>query len=325
MSPIPLNWSEQNEPNASSLRDCSYSSALDLLVGAGYTEFPLGIFTVAEREALERSDDRADETGATPADLILAVKRRYGVSLHRFDFTTTASLQAALEQPGRIYSLAGQLKFLGDDEQPQRRWQKTYPGPHQVTVVTLPNKQARWLDPLAPMRFAGDTIPASLAARFAWQNYTALYLGIDELAPSLPDTATSNGGTEPMTTVTISLYSAPRVIRFKQGSYQAWDPAKSSPVKTVPVGSRGSWAHADASVQVTHSPQRVPNGWFYRMSDGAFEGLLIFQRDVTADPIPSPASVDVKAAVEAATDPLERRIAAMKQKVAALAGDIADD
>ena len=127
-----------------------------------------------------------------------------------------------------------------------------------------------------------------------------------------------------MTTVTIALYAAPRIVHFKAGTtYQAWDPAKSSPAKTLTLGSKDSWAHADASVQVTHDPQRAPNGWFHRIVDGYFAGLLIFQRDVTIDPVPS--TTDVAAAIKAETDPLNRRISSMKQKVAALATDIADD
>jgi hypothetical protein len=128
-----------------------------------------------------------------------------------------------------------------------------------------------------------------------------------------------------MTTVTITPYASQRIVHFKGGTtYEGWDPAKSSPAKTLSP-SKDSWAHADASVQVTHDPQHVPNGWFHRMSDGIFAGLLIFQRDVTIDPVVTPTAGDVTAAIDAAIDPLNRRIASMKQKVAAFAADIADD
>jgi hypothetical protein len=79
--PMPVVWSERPEPNACSLKDCTYSSGLMGLIWGNFTAFPLGIYTVAEREALERSDDQPNETGASLDDLILAVQRRYGLAL----------------------------------------------------------------------------------------------------------------------------------------------------------------------------------------------------------------------------------------------------
>lgn len=182
------NWSEHPEPNAPTWTGCAYASWLTVLVAAGKRDFPLGAFTVAEREALERSDDRKDETGATPPDIITASIRRYGITPGSLAITTTAALVAELSRPGRAYSLAGQYdpRFFPAGD-PLRRWQPGYTGPHQITAVPIDGASVLWLDPLAPMGHAGDVVPVAKAARFAWQDYTALYLGVGELAPPPPE------------------------------------------------------------------------------------------------------------------------------------------
>lgn len=78
-------WSERDEPNAAGWRDCSYAAALMALVAGGFSAFPEGIYTVAEREALERSDDKPDEIGAGAEDITTAVQRRYGLTLRTTD------------------------------------------------------------------------------------------------------------------------------------------------------------------------------------------------------------------------------------------------
>jgi hypothetical protein len=329
--PTPLVWSERVETvGVTGLHDCTQSSALMCLVYAGKTDYEYGIYTPTERNALDASDDRPDNTGATldgslpgHGDLDAQLLNRYGVRMHRLPDDTDATLRKFISTPGYAFLLQGTMGSFPAGHK-LRIWQPSFTGNHAVCVVTLGNGKVLWLDPLAPNRNAGTTATVHEAMTFAWTGSTySRYLKQDELL-TVPNTGIS-GGTEPMTTVTIATYPAARVIRFKGGTtYQAWDPAKSSPAKSI-TPTRDSWAHADASVQVTHDPQHVPNGWFHRMSDGIFAGLLIFQRDVTIDPVVTPAVGDVTAAVNAAVDPLNRRIASMKQKVAAFAADIADD
>jgi len=77
-------WSEIPEPNANGYKDCLYSTYLMGLVYGGNENFPLGINTVAEREAFERSQHaRPVETGAFMTTGDVASLNRYGIRLRR--------------------------------------------------------------------------------------------------------------------------------------------------------------------------------------------------------------------------------------------------
>lgn len=77
-------------------RDCVYASAVMMAHDAGIT-LPLGL-TPAEREALERSDDRPDERGANLVDIETGFHRRYGVDVVAA-LTSPAGFLAAMEHP----------------------------------------------------------------------------------------------------------------------------------------------------------------------------------------------------------------------------------
>jgi hypothetical protein len=141
---------------------------LEAIIYGGYTKFPLGIYTVDERNALERSDNRTPEDqGATFPDTDVAISRRYGLKMHILPDNTDATLRAALSKPGYAFALAGQLSNLPDGDY-LRRHQPTYTGGHALCVITLGNGKVLWLDPLAPAKYAGDTTTVDKAMLFAW-------------------------------------------------------------------------------------------------------------------------------------------------------------
>lgn len=208
---MPVVWSERNEPNAQGWHDCTYSAVLMMLVYAGKIGYPLGIYTVEEREALERSDDRADEIGSTFFYTDQAVLRRYGVRPHRLtsDPGTTSALRDALEIPNRAYVIAGSLGHLPAGH-PQRRWQPAYVGGHAICVITDGSDYVTWLDPLATWRFPGDRVPIATVAQFAWYPNDARYMTRDELAGTIPDSAME----DPMSWFADVKPVVPFVVRF---------------------------------------------------------------------------------------------------------------
>ena len=159
--PFPVVWSERPEPNASGLKDCTYSAGLTALVYGDKVVYPKGIYTVAEREALERSDNQPDETGASLSDLIVAIRRRYGITLTQ---NSPASLSAWLDKDDIALVVQGKMGNLGST---LRRWDPSFTGGHSVCVVNLPGDRYIWLDPLAPNKFAGDVVKKSQIMRFS--------------------------------------------------------------------------------------------------------------------------------------------------------------
>lgn len=154
-------WSERNELHdpTGSEHDCAYSGILMVLVHGGKLDYPLGIYTAAEREALERSDNEPDETGANPADIDLAILTRYGLGAH----APTTDIRTLLTTPGLAVSVGGQLSnFPAGDA--LRRWAPNYTGGHRITYLT---SSRTWLDPLAPWKFAGDTVSVDKVVAFA--------------------------------------------------------------------------------------------------------------------------------------------------------------
>lgn len=161
--PFPVVWSERPEPNASGLKDCTYSSGLMALVFGDFTSFPLGIYTTAEREALERSDDQPNETGASLDDLILAVKRRYRLTLTK---NAPAALSGLLDKNDIAMVVQGKMGNLPAGHT-LRRWDPGFTGGHAIAIVNLPGDRYIWLDPLAPNKYAGDIVAKATIVRFA--------------------------------------------------------------------------------------------------------------------------------------------------------------
>jgi hypothetical protein len=158
--PIPTVWSERNDVVAGE-HDCAYSSILMCLVYGGKTTYPLGEYTAAEREALERSDDRPDEQGASSDDIDTAISRRYGLAAH-----TPADLDALLRVRGTAVSVGGLLSNLPAGNT-LRRYAPDYTGGHRVCVLPRGDGTVRWLDPLAPMNYGGDIAAISTVLLFS--------------------------------------------------------------------------------------------------------------------------------------------------------------
>lgn len=178
-------WSERVErPGVVGLHDCAYASALMALEWGGWARFPLGR-TAAEREALEASDDRPDETGARKEDVDLAVRRRYGIRMRPIADGSRAGLLATLAVPNLALTLPGRLSHFPAGHR-LRRWDPGFEGGHEVCVVTLGGGAAWWGDPLAPMGYAGDRVTIAEAAAFAWYPNDARMVRAGEFAEDEP-------------------------------------------------------------------------------------------------------------------------------------------
>lgn len=177
-------WSEQVEPNANGWRDCTYSAALMACVHGGQLDYPLGIYTVEEREALERSDSRPDEEGANAGNATEAVLNRYGRQLH--SPAPGQTLRNLLDTPNLCLVVPGRLSNL-----PLGHWlratQPTFTGAHRIAVDTLRGGfECRWLDPLRPMGYPGDvTDPSDVETFFGDMPTSELrYTVLDEWLPA---------------------------------------------------------------------------------------------------------------------------------------------
>ena len=159
---LPKVWSERGELHATGWKDCVYSSGLMALIYGGFTDFPLGIYTDQEREALERSDDQPDETWSTDDILAVAVKRRYGLTLRPLDI----ELDPALDRVGTALVLIGVNGRLAAGHT-LRRWDPDFIGGHAVTVIPKGAGKVLWLDPEAPMGYAGDITDTATVLRWA--------------------------------------------------------------------------------------------------------------------------------------------------------------
>jgi hypothetical protein len=180
---MPVVWSERPEPNSAGLKDCTYSAGLQALVHGGKVAYALGIYTVAEREALERSDDQPNETGASLDDLIVAVKRRYGIEWTKSRVELLAQHHARVDLAFVIQGVNGNLPA----GHPQRRFDPTYTGGHCVTIIpTGDGTHVKWLDPLAPNKFAGDTVLWTTVMKWIGNMPSQITVRKDAYAPPAP-------------------------------------------------------------------------------------------------------------------------------------------
>jgi len=155
-----------------------------VLVYAGFRRFPLGAFTAEERNALEMSDLEPDHIGANHVITDVAIEARYGVGMRtpptgRWSKT---ELRAELSATGKAYAVAGKYGLLPTSPLNLRRWDPSFTEAHDVCVVPLGGGRVRWLDPLAPMRFAGDVIDVETVLRYAFLPNDARWLRENELA-----------------------------------------------------------------------------------------------------------------------------------------------
>ena len=153
-------WPEHPEVSGvTGLHDCTQCAACMCLIYAGFTQFPLGIYTVAERNALDASDDRPDNTGATLDGSIRSsgwldqqVLNRYGVRMRTLPDDSPSTLHSMLLTPGYAFLLQGSMGNLPVGH-PLRRWEPEFGGGHAVCVIS---GEVRWLDPLAPLNCIAD-------------------------------------------------------------------------------------------------------------------------------------------------------------------------
>ena len=156
--------SERNEPYAPTWRDCMYAAGLMACWKNGYRGFPLG-FGWQEREALERSDHRPDETGASTIDLDAATQNRYG-----FHLAGVVDLHSALRGPANTgLVVPGNMHVMSSW---MKRWDLGFgslnPALHAVYVQPMGDKlHVRWMDPEATWGYKGDVIDVALVDAYA--------------------------------------------------------------------------------------------------------------------------------------------------------------
>ena len=174
-------WTERE--SSGGWYDCTYCSALMVLVAAGKVDYPLGIYTRAECNALEDHDSRPNDTGATFADTDTAVRNRYGVTMHYDGRISSSSLRSRLNATGRAYALAG---LNANMPAGVTNWDPGFTGAHAVCVIPQGGGRVLWLDPLAPDRFAGESATVdevvSWAASLNGDSHDPRYLALGELA-----------------------------------------------------------------------------------------------------------------------------------------------
>ena len=176
-----LVWSERNDPNApkGAWRDCTYSSGLMGMVFSGFTKFPLGLYSVAEREALERSDNQPDETGASLDDLCLAMKNRYGKVKVKSAIDLLSQHHKRSDLGFVIQGLNGNLSA----GHPLRRWDPGFTGAHAIFIVpTGDGVHVRWFDPEATNKYQGDTTDWPTVMKWIGNNGYFITFRVDEYA-----------------------------------------------------------------------------------------------------------------------------------------------
>jgi hypothetical protein len=260
-------WSEAQPGRP--LTDCVYSAGLMALDFAGWNRWPEGHHTIAERNALERSQTMfARNAGSNFAALDQATRKRYGVALH----LVSGALAEALNRPGTMLALGGvNGRLLTTDA--WRRWDRAFDSFHAVAVIPLGNGMSRVLDPLAPMGFVGDVVPNSKV--LTWAN-----------GPSAADARLARAGEfraaagnvpkeeDAVTEVTITVFAEGARTCFipPGGRVDGWSLDGLQVSKVWPNGSNFP---ADATVFIRQRPQKAPNGTFVRCTAGTYVGRYV--------------------------------------------------
>jgi hypothetical protein len=159
-------WSER-EPGR--WDECTEAAYLMTLLFGGFTRFPLGAYTDAERDALEMAAEGpvVTDTGSSFPIIDKGALKRYGVRLRQIPDGSSLGLRAKLSQAGRALAMAGTYGHLVAGHS-LRRWQPTFTGGHAVCAVPLGGGRVLWLDPLAPDDHPGDLTDVATAMAFAF-------------------------------------------------------------------------------------------------------------------------------------------------------------
>jgi len=267
----PSLMSERDDPFAGGKwKDCTYAAHMMAAYKTGFRAFPLG-YTRDEREALERADDRPDETGGNVIVLETAMSRRYGFKLVA---VPNRDLEAALRGPAsRGFAIAGLMSKVSTF---LRRWDPPFTGAHDTYVEPVgDSKHVLWLDPLAKWGFKGDIIPVETVLTFNAP------FGVGNVRMAVE-------GSQRGYRLTVAKYAQPKSWKVTKGTMlYGYDPDyPGGPVRTASFSADSS-ASADAEVTVSwpgnqSPPVPVPHGGpFLRVTTGIFEGLLIVKARVT--------------------------------------------
>lgn len=174
-------WTEQRTGRWDQCTECAYLMAM---IHGGFTRFPRGAYTQAERDALTLTAGLVpgDGVGTVFPPIDTALTKRYGVTLRSRPITTSASLRALLTPAGNAFVLAGNYKRFPAGHA-RRRWQPNYFLGHALCVVTLGGGKILWLDPLADAGHPGDITTISDALLFAWTQWVTMEVKAGEFAP----------------------------------------------------------------------------------------------------------------------------------------------
>jgi hypothetical protein len=161
-------WSERQ---LGKWTDCVFSAYGMALEYGGFSAFPLGANTAAEREAFAGPNaNKASGTTLTEADAL--AKARYNVVLKPLD----TSLANALARPGYALVVTGNYNRLSGnstlvkDVYAWNGYDKSNPLPsvdHAVTIITNSDGSLTWLDPTAKQGSAGVPVSKEEVLRFA--------------------------------------------------------------------------------------------------------------------------------------------------------------
>jgi len=166
----------------------AYAMALEY---GGFTNFPAGINTAAEREGFAGPF----QEGATTAQADTQAKARYGVTLDNLD----TDLRSALKRPNYAYVVTGNYKNLSansnlaKDVYGWNNYDTSNPLPsvdHAVTVITNPDGTLSWLDPTAAQGSSGVNVTIDDVMKFNGGNVS------DYPVKQIKEKAFSGGGTD---------------------------------------------------------------------------------------------------------------------------------
>lgn len=182
---VPVVWTERGEPGSLHVYHCTECAILMALVFGGHTEFPKGIYTVAEREAfVDAVRDHPHLAGSTLPQAVADSRARYG---HALPLHGPADLPALLRTPNLALVLQGQNGNLPYGHN-LRRWDPSFSGIHAVTILTMQNAagQARWLDPEAPNLYAGQLVTQAVVCQWAAGRGWSAVVHRDQFLPPKP-------------------------------------------------------------------------------------------------------------------------------------------
>jgi len=182
-------WTEQHE-TTSRWYDCGWSSALTALVYAGFTQFPEGIYTLAERDALVSGSAKEPGGDSTIAEVVASIKSRYGIVMTTISKQT--DVYTALNTPGKALIVQGESSFLPTS------LQNGFQGAHTLAVIPLGNGKVAEFDPLLPMNSAPTIVSTDVIKSF-FDGLSGAQAASIPLAPALAQTVgggmtTGSGG-----------------------------------------------------------------------------------------------------------------------------------